>query len=100
MPCRDPNSLTDAPMAPPLNAPNMGSAGKRPTETDMLKAIKVLRLQPGDILVLRSTKPLYDYVREQMSRDVSDALATCGHAGVGVMVLDSGYDLELLRKAG
>jgi len=60
---------------------------------DLIQAMQVLTLEPGDVLILRTSVVLQphqrDAVREHIAQIVGD---------VPIMVLDSGLDLGVLRK--
>ena len=61
---------------------------------DQIDSIRVMRLHPGDTLVINVQRVLKREQRDQMLRTVQQLIPE----GVKCMVLDGGVDLEVLRS--
>lgn len=61
--------------------------------------VRVLRLKPGDIVVLKAKRPLPRETVERIQAMAEQMLFRAGHIGVKIAVLDDSMDLDVLRKA-
>lgn len=60
-----------------------------------IESIKVARLEPGDVLVLKCK----EYLRREVAEGYIAAMKSLVPQGVDVLLLDGGTDVEVLRKA-
>lgn len=73
-----------------------GKAGLPPEIAELgIEEVRVLRPEPGDIIVLRAPKRLTEYEADQ----IQDRAAAF-FAGHQVVVLENSMSLEVLRKGG
>lgn len=70
--------------------------------TDILESVKeliqVVELKPGDILVVRADERLLEREQADIRAKVTGAVRNACGAEVGVIVLDSGMELAVLRN--
>lgn len=59
--------------------------------------VSILRLEPGDIVVLHSPLVLPQHAHEYLLMTLGKVLAEAGHPNVKALVLDKGHALEVLR---
>lgn len=59
-----------------------------------IETIRVTRLEPGDVLVLKCQHVLSRSVRQRLRDQILELMPD----GVKAMVLDGGMDLEVMRK--
>lgn len=67
---------------------------------EWLEDMKVLDLQPGDILVLRSDEILSQRYKEHLYDQLSAVFERLGHDEVEAVVLEDGMDIGVLRNEG
>ena len=60
--------------------------------------VKVLRLEPGDVLVFRTEKEFSADTVERMRLSAEAMLMRAGLPGLSVAILQAGISLEVLRK--
>ena len=66
---------------------------------ESVKELKVVEIKPGDILVVRSELVLLEQEKTRICDQVVDVVRNACGAEVGVIVLDRGVDLAVLREA-
>jgi Rad3-related DNA helicase len=59
-----------------------------------LESVRVMRLQPGDTIVIKSAYRISQEVAEHLKRELETR-----YSGYRVLVLDQGIDIEVVRKS-
>lgn len=65
---------------------------------DEIESVKLLRYQPGDIVVLRSPRRLSFEAIERLRRDWQAASVGITLADIKVIVLEEGMDVDIIRE--
>jgi len=65
-----------------------------------LAGIEKLDLRPGDVLIVRATRPFGLHERESIHRIAMQVLAVAGIADVGVFVADPDLEFTVARSDG
>ena len=63
-----------------------------------IEEIKKLRVVPGDIIVLKCPELLSEAVVQKIKEDVKSLLDFVGIKDVGMMILEEGMDIEILKQ--
>lgn len=79
------------PTEPPPKPPP--ALGQQVLPEDLIEYIKILRVQPMDVVVLKVTHKISLQQQSMIMRGLRQVLP----AGVGAMILDGDYDMEVIR---
>ena len=71
---------------------------KKPKLIDLVQEIKILKLEPGDIVVLKYPGVLKKEIAERIMAHVNEIINEIIKEKNRTMILEDGMDLDVLRK--
>ena len=66
-------------------------------KAEFIESMKVLILQPGDIIICKVPMALSEKEREQLNNSLKETFAALGYAHQKIIVLEQGIDIGVLR---